>query len=43
MDEDDFEIDMGSQNGLQDVEQENPTPRDEGKLEAWERPWTSGK
>ena len=43
MDKDDFEIDMGSCDGLQGIEQEDPTLRNERKLEAWERPETSGK
>ena len=43
MDEDDFEIDTGSCDGLQSVEQEDPPLRNERKLEAWERPRTSGE
>ena len=34
MDEDDFEIDRGSRDGLQGVEQEGPALINEGKLEA---------
>ena len=44
MNEDDFEIDSGLRNGLPGVEQEDPAlRRDEGKLEARERPGTSGE
>ena len=43
MDEDDFEIDMGSQDGLQGVKQEDPALRDERKLEAQERPRILGE
>ena len=44
MDEDNFEIDMGSRDRLQGVlQQEDPALRNERKLEAWERPGTSGK
>ena len=42
MDEDVFEIDLGSRDGLQGVEQEDPALRDKGKLEAQEGPGTSG-
>ena len=38
-----FEIVMQSRDGLQGVEQEDDTLRDERKLEAWERPGTSGE
>ena len=43
MDEDDFEIDTWSRDGLRDVEQDDPALRDKEKLEARERPGTSGK
>ena len=40
MNEDDFEIDAGSQNGLQGIKQEDPGLKVEWKLVAWERPGT---
>ena len=43
MNEDDFEIDTGSQDGLQGVKQEDPVLKDEGMVEARERPGTSGE
>ena len=42
MNEDDFEIDMGSRDELQDLKQD-PVLKYKEKLAAWERPWTSGK
>ena len=42
LNEDDFEIDMGSWDRLQDIKQD-PVLKDEEKLAARERPWTSGK
>ena len=38
-----FEIDTESQDGLQGVKQEDPVLKDEGTVEAWERPGTSGE
>ena len=43
MNEDDFEIDTGSRDGLQGVKQEDPVLKVEGKLAAWEKPGTSGE
>ena len=43
MDEDDFEIDMESRDLIQGVEQEDPALRDKRKLEAQERPGSSGE
>ena len=40
--EDDFEIDMGSRDGLHGVK-EDPVLKGEEKLASRERPWTSGK
>ena len=42
-DENNFKIDMESRDGLQDVEQEDPVLKDKRKLEARERPGTSGE
>ena len=43
MNEDDFEIDTGSRDGLQGVKQEDPVLKDKEKLAAREKPGTSGK
>ena len=43
MDKGDFEIDAGSQDGLQGIEQEDPALRNKWKLVALERAGTSGE
>ena len=43
MNEDNFEIDIGSRDGLQGVKQEDSILKDKGKLAAQERPGTSGE
>ena len=43
MNEDNFEVDTGSQDGMQGVKQEDPILKDKGKLAARERSWVSGE
>ena len=43
MEEDDLEIETGSRDELQGMQQEHPALRDQGKLAARERPGVSGE